>query len=108
MNREKELHSITKEAAKFCKELSILELPKDGTKLVTAYAKRVKKMEQKLQESWKERMMQVKYPHMFKDADVDQQKTNQWLRSTGLKGETESLMTAGQDLSLACCSYHHH
>jgi len=42
--QRKELHSITKEAAKFCKELSIPELPKDETKLVTAYAKRVKKM----------------------------------------------------------------
>ena len=84
--QRKELHSIPKEAAKFCKELSIPELPKDETNLVTAYAKRVKKMakhhgQQKLQESWKERMMHGKYPKMLKDPDVDQQKTNQWLRS---------------------------
>ena len=33
-------------------------------------------------------MMHGKYPKRLKDADVDQRKTNQWLRSTGLKGET--------------------
>ena len=43
---------------------------------------------QKLQESWEEKMMLGKYCKRLKDPDVDQQKTNQWLRSTGLKGET--------------------
>ena len=41
-----------------------------------------------------------------KEADVDQNKTNQWLRSTGLKAETEGLIIAAQDKSLATRSYH--
>ena len=41
-----------------------------------------------------------------KEADVDQNKTNQWLRSTGLKTETEGLINASKDQSLATGSYH--
>lgn len=51
-------------------------------------------------------MMRAKYPKRLKDTDVDQQETNQWLRGTGLKGETEGLMIEVQDLSLATRSYH--
>ena len=51
--------------------------------------------------------MHGKYPKRLKDAAVDQRKTNQWLRSTGLKGETKGLMIAAQDMSLATRSYHH-
>lgn len=51
-------------------------------------------------------MTRAKYPKRLKDTDVDQQKTNQWLRGTGLKGETEGLMIEAQDLSLATGSYH--
>ena len=61
--------------------------------------------QQNLQESWEEKMMHGKYPKRLKD--VDQRKTNQWLRSTGLKGETEGLMIAAQDMSPATCCYHH-
>ncbi len=43
----------------------------------------------------------------MKDPGVDQQKTHQWLRSTGLKAETEGLIIAAQDQSLATRSYHH-
>ena len=49
----------------------------------------------------------LEVPQKVEDPDVDQQKTNQWLRNTGLKGETESLMIAAQDLRLTTRSYHH-
>ena len=80
--------------------------------MVTAYAKRVKKIakhhgQQKLQEYLEEKMMRAKHPKRMTDPDVDQQKTNQWVRSTVLKGETEGLMIEAQYLSLATRSYHH-
>ena len=37
---------------------------------------------------------------MIREADVDDYKTNQPLRSTGVKAETEGLMIAAQDQSL--------
>ena len=42
----------------------------------------------------------------MKDADVDLHRTNQWLTSTGLKVETEELIIAAQDQSLATRLYH--
>ena len=42
----------------------------------------------------------------MKDADVDLHRTNQWLTSGGLKAETEGLITAAQDQSLATRLYH--
>ena len=52
-------------------------------------------------------MKHEKYRKRLKDPDVDQREANQWLRSTGLGDETEGLMIAAQDLSLAIRSYHH-
>ena len=37
----------------------------------------------KLSKQWEEKAL--KYPKRAKEADVDRSKTNQWLRSTGLK-----------------------
>ena len=64
--QRKKIYSVTKEAAKFCQELGIPEISKDETEGITAYAKRVKKMakdhgQEKLQESWEEKMMHGKY-----------------------------------------------
>ncbi len=41
------------------------------------------------------------YPKRTKDADVDYVKTNKWLKTHGLKAETEGLIIAAQDQSLA-------
>ena len=47
-------------------------------------------------------MKHGKYRKRLKaDPDVDQREANQWLRSSGLRGETEGLIIAAEDLSLA-------
>ena len=50
--------------------------------------------------------MNGKYPKITKEVDVDQQKTHSWLKSSGLKVETEGLIIAAQNQSLATRSYH--
>ena len=54
---------------------------------------------------WEEKELHGRYPKRIREADVDDYKTNQWLRSTGLKAETEGLIIAVQDQSLRAKSY---
>ena len=54
---------------------------------------------------WEERELHGRYPKRIREADVDDYKTNQLLRSTGLKAETQGLIIAAQDHSLPTKSY---
>ena len=45
-------------------------------------------------------MLHGKYPQLVKQADVDHDKTQRWLKAPGLKAETEGLIIAAQDQSL--------
>ena len=47
-----------------------------------------------LEKQWEKKALHGKYPKREKDADVDCHKTNQWLKSSGLKVETEGLIIA--------------
>ena len=105
------MYSIQKEGEKFRQELDVLNLEKGENEQTTVYAKRIKqktkhRAQDKLPKQWEEKALHGKYPKRTKEADVDQNKTNQWLRSTGLKAETEGLIIAAQDQSLATRSYH--
>ena len=44
--------------------------------------------------------MHGQYPARIKEADVDFKQTNNWLKGTGSKAETEGLIIAAQDQSL--------
>lgn len=53
-----------------------------------------------MKERWKEKEMHGRYPKRLEEKDVDVCESNQWLRTAGLKSETEGLIIAAQDQSL--------
>ena len=50
--------------------------------------------------------MHGQYPTRVNKSDVETEQTHKWLKSPGLKGETEGLIIPAQDQSLATRSYH--
>ena len=52
------------------------------------------------QEEWKQKALHGKYPTRLQDADVDKNMSVAWMKSAGLKSETEGFIIAAQDQSL--------
>ena len=100
-----------KRADKFKKELNVKEIARKNNETVTKLAKRAKQhaMSQGLDNIKQKRQRQAmhgQYPLRMKEADVDFKQTNNWLKGTGLKAETEGLIIPAQDQSLATRLYH--
>ena len=109
---QKKNYSIKAYAKKFRSELNVKEMAQKNNEPVTAYAKRVKKLAKKeaqniSKKTWENKAMHGQYPKRIQEADVDFEKTNKWLKGSGLKAETEGLIIAAQDQSLATRLYHH-
>jgi hypothetical protein len=108
--KSKKLYSVHKEAEKFKLESGTEDLiPKENESL-TEKAKRLKEkfkdnLQEQLQSRWESKPLHGQYIARINKADVDKQKRHTWLRGTGLKSETEGLITAAQDQTLATRYY---
>ena len=58
-----------------------------------------------LKSTWEEKPFHGHYPLQANNADVDQKKPHQWLRSSELKSETEGFIVAAQHQSLLTKNY---
>ena len=86
----KKLYSIQEQ---FKQELDLTIPDKQAEETTTKYAKRTKQMarnktQEKLTKQWENKALHGRFPKRIKEADVDHHKTNQWLKSSGLKAET--------------------
>ena len=72
-------------------------LDKRAHEPTTKFAKRAKQKAQHqaqdfLEKQWEDKTIHGQYPKRVKNTDVDCHQTNQWLKSSRLKVETEGLM----------------
>ena len=110
----KDLHSVPKEAAKYLNEAgTIQDLTIDINRTATWKAKQLKLKYKKdankmIKDKWKDKAMHGKFPRYLDKDHIDMQLSFEWMKHTGLKGETEGLITAAQDQALNTRYYSKH
>ena len=102
----KALHSLPKEAEKYLTEAGTTDdMTNDHGKTATWKAKQLKlkykeDFKKLVRDKWKEKAMHGKFPSYLDKDHVYVELSFKWMKHTGLKGETEGLITAAQDQAL--------
>ena len=109
-DERKSLYSISRQSMKFSRELGVPAIPPAEDKANTTYVPRIKAKakhqgRQQLRSKWESKALHGTYPQRVKQADVDQDKTQRWLKAAGLKAETKGFIIAAQDQSLSAHWY---
>ena len=96
----KALHSVPKEAEKYLTEAGTADnMINDHGKTATWKTKQLKlickeDIKKIVRDKWKEKAMHGKFPNYVDKDHMDVELSFQWMKCTGLKGETEGLITA--------------
>ena len=103
--KAKKKYSVASQATVFRRELNLPEVLELENEFPTVYARNVKQKAKhqaqvQLKQKWEDKSMHGQYPKRVNEKDVDYQMTNQWLKSGGLKSETEGLIIATQDQAI--------
>ena len=111
-DKKKKLYPIQREAEKYKQELDLQETSPTCDERAVLQAKKIKATakhqgQQQLQKRWEEKAMHGRYPLRIREADLDLKLTNQWIKWSGLKLETEGQITAAQDQALLTKTYQH-
>ena len=96
----KALHSVPKEAQKYLKDTGTTDdMTNDHGKTATWKAKQLKHkykedFKKMVRDKWKEKATHGKSPNYMDKDHVDVELSFEWMKHTGLKGETKGLITA--------------
>ena len=106
----KALHTVPKEAEKYLTEARTTD---DHGKTVTWKAKQLKlkykeDFKKMVKNKWKEKAMHGKLPNYLDKDHMDVKLSFEWIKHSGVKGETEGLITAAQGQALNTRYYSKH